>query len=385
MDIPFMKPTLPPFKLFMEAVNTFYETGYITNGPVVSQFESEVQDAFQVERAIAVSSCTSGLMLSLRCLGLEGKVALPSFTFYATAHAIAWNGLEPVFIDVNPDTWNISIDSLRQAIKDDADINAVMPVHVFGNPCDVYGLETLANENGLALVYDSAHAMGIKVGDKWVGCFGDAEVFSLSPTKLVAAGEGGVITTGNAALADKLVAGRDYGNEGDYNPAIIGLNARMSEFHAALARESFHMLESNVGRRNAVAEKYMEGLLSLPGLTFQTIREGNRSTFKDFTVLIDEEKFGISRDVLSWHLSREGIDTRKYYYPPVHRIAAYWEKWGKRYDDLLPVTNRLSLQALSLPIWSHMEENIVDVVIERIVEARRNAEKLQDEYRGTSR
>ena len=384
MKIPFMKPTLPPWKLFREAIEGFYETGYITNGPVVRQFESEVENVFQVGRAIAVSSCTSGLMLALSCLGVKGKVALPSFTFYATAHAVVWNGLEPVFIDVEPDTWNISIDSLRQAIEDDADINAVMPVHIFGNPCDVYGLEALANEHGLDLIHDSAHAMGTKVGDKCIGCFGDAEVFSLSPTKLVTAGEGGIITTGNEDLADKLLAGRDYGNNGDYNPAIIGLNARMSEFHAALAVESFRMLESNVERRNAIANKYIEGLSSLPGITFQTIRQGNRSTLKDFTVLIDEDKFGIDRDVLSWYLSREGIDTRKYYNPPVHRTAAYWEKWGKRYDDLLPVTNRLSSQALSLPIWSHMEEDTAGIVIEKIIEAHENAEKIHKEHVGTN-
>ena len=383
MSIPFTMPTLPRWKLFREAIEGFYETGCITNGPVVRQFESEVKDVFQVGTAIAVSSCTSGLMLALCCLGLEGKVALPSFTFYATAHAVSWNGLEPVFVDVEPDTWNISIESLRQAVEENADIKAAMPVHVFGNPCNVHGLETLAHEHGIALVYDSAHAMGTKVGDKLVGCFGDAEVFSLSPTKLVTAGEGGVITTWDEDLADKMMAGRDYGNKGDYNPAIIGLNARLSEFHAALATESLRLLESNVRHRNSVAKKYRGALSNLSGITFQSIEKRNRSSFKDFTVLIDEDEFGMSRDVLSLHLSREGIDTRKYYYPPVHRTTAYWEKWGRRYDDLLPVTKRLSSQALSLPIWSHMEEDVVDIVIEKFIEAHENAEKIRGKHNGT--
>jgi len=380
MDIPFNRPTLPPYALVNKEVEAFYDTGMVTNGPGVRQFEIAIQDTLEVGNAVAVSCCTNGLMLALRCLGSCGKVALPSFTFFASAHAVVWNGLEPVFVDVEPDTWNISPAALARAIEKDGDISAVMPVHIFGNPCDVDGLEALARSNGLSLIYDSAHAMGAKVGDRWVGCFGNAEVFSLSPTKIVVAGEGGVITTNDGEVAERLRAGREYGNEGDYNPSFFGLNARMSEFHAAIARESFRMLESNVGRRNTIAEKYIEGLSRLPGIAFQTIRTGNRSTFKDFTALIDEERFGLSRDALSWHLSGKGIDSRKYYYPPVHRTAAYWERWGRKCDDSLPITNRLSRQALSLPIWSHMEMGLVDRIVEEIHSAQDSAEEIASEY-----
>ena len=378
--VKFNRPTLPAWELFKNAVHSFYDTGMITNGPVVRQLELDVRDVFRVGDVVAVGCCTSGLILTLGCLGLKGKVALPSYTFFASAHSLIWNGLEPVFVDVEEDTWNISVARLEEALEEEEGITAVMPVHVFGNPCDVDALEELASDRGLRQVYDSAHAMGAKVGDRWVGGFGTAEVFSLSPTKIVVAGEGGIITTRDAALAEKLRAGRDYGNAGDYDPAFVGLNARMSEFHAALAVESFRLLELNVRRRNAIAERYRAGLGGLPGIAFQAVKEGNRSTYKDFTMLVEEEEFGLDRDVLAWHLAQEGIDTRKYYHPPVHRTKAYWERWGKRYDDRLPVTNRLSRQALSLPIWSHMEMEVVDRVVEEVRRAHENAEEIKARY-----
>ena len=197
---------------------------------------------------------------------------------------------------------------------------------------------------------------------------------------MVTGGEGGIITTGNKELAEKLKAGRDYGNEGDYSPSCAGLNARMSEFHAALAIESFRLLELNVRRRNMIAERYARALSQVKGITFQTIGNGNRSTYKDLTILVDEESFGINRDALAWYLASEGIDTRKYYYPPVHRTAAYWERWGRKYDDYLPVTNMVSKLALSLPMWSHMSEGVVDVVADRIITAHENAEEIENNY-----
>lgn len=381
MKIAFNKPTLPSLEAFLGAMQAPFETGLITNGPLVRQLEQDVKNILRVETVAAVGSCTSGLILTLSCLGLKGKVALPSCTFFASAHSLLWNGLEPVFVDVDKDAWCISVGSLEEALDEEEEITGVMPVHVFGNPCDVFALGKLASERNLYQVYDSAHAMGARVGEKPVGGFGTAEVFSLSPTKIVVAGEGGIVATCDTHLAEKIRAGRDYGNAGDYNPSFNGLNARMSEFHAALAIESLKMLEANVKRRNEIAARYRMHLSKLSGITFQKVREGNRHTFKDFTILVDEESFGMSRDTLAWHLKKEDIDTRKYYYPPVHKITAYWDRWGKNYDERLPVTNMLSERALSLPIWSHMEMEIVDRVAETIARAHESAEEISSLYR----
>jgi len=380
MKIPITKPTLPLWEVFSKAIHSFYDTGMITNGPIVRQLELQIRDTFQVREAVGVSSCTSGLMLALKLLGVTGKVALPSFTFFATAHAAIWNDLEPVFVDIDPETWDLSTAALENALENEEGIEAVMPVHIFGNPCRVEDLKALSDRFGARLIFDSAHAMGAKVDGTYIGNFGDAEVFSLSPTKLVTGGEGGIIATQNEGLAAKLRAGRDYGNEGDYDPSFVGLNARMSEIHAALAIESFRMLELNVRRRNMIAERYAKALSGVNGITFQKIDSGNRSTYKDFTILVDEELFGINRDALARYLANEGIDTRKYYDPPVHRTKAYWEKWGRNYDDFLPVTNAVSKTAISLPIWSHMGEDVVDFVAGRIVAAHENADQIGSSY-----
>jgi len=371
LEIKIAGPTLPPVELFVNAVRSFYDTGVITNGPVVRQLEIGVEDMLRVSHAVAVCNCTSGLMLALRCLGIKDKVAIPSFTFFATAHAVAWCGLEPVFVDVDEETWVMSPGALREVLSEAEGIEAVMPAHIFGNPCEVDALREISEGHGLKVVYDSAHAMGSRVGEEWAGCFGDVEVFSMTPTKMVVAGEGGIITTGDGTLAGRLRAARNYGNTGDYDPEIIGLSARLSEFHAALAIESFKLMELNVRRRNALAQRYRDNLRDTPGIYFQKIKEGNRSTFKDLTVRVVEEDFGMSRDALAERLAEKGIETRKYFFPPVHRTKAYWEKYGKRYDDKLPVTNRLSGEALSLPMWSHMPEGVADLVCEEIIGARR--------------
>ena len=371
--IPFNRPTLPPWEVVGRAFESFYGTGMLTNGPLVRQLELEARDLLRTGEAVALASCTSGLMLVLRCLGVRGKVALPSFTFFATAHAAAWNGLEPVFVDIDPETWNIDPACLERACREEG-VAAALAVHVFGNPCETAALERVAAEHGIPLVFDSAHALGAKVGDSPVGGFGDAEVFSLSPTKLAVAGEGGIVTTGDAGLAERLRAARDYGNAGDYDPEVIGLNARMSEFHAALGVESLRLLELNVRRRNRVAERYRRNLEEVPGVSFQRVTPGCRSSFKDVTILVRREEFGLSRDELADFLAREGIDTRRYYWPPVHRTRAYWERWGRACDERLPVTSFVSENALSLPVWSHMDLETVDLVCEKVVQARRRPE-----------
>lgn len=346
---------------------------------MVRQLELAIQQLLKVQNAVAVSTCTNGLMLALQARGIKGKVILPSFTFFATAHSVAWNNLEPVFVDIDPGTWTLATDSVEAALENGG-IGAVIPVHVFGNPCDVERLAQLAGEANTFLLYDAAHAMGSKFGGKHIGCFGDAEVFSLTPTKMVTAAEGGMFTTRDAELADRIKIGRDYGNSGDYDPEFIGLSARMSEFHAVLGVESLRLLQLNVRRRNELAKKYKSLLESLPGISFQLVREGNVSTYKDFTIRIEEENFGIDRDALAWFLQGQGIDTRKYFYPPVHRTKPYWERWGKLYDDSLDVTNHLSRQVISLPMWSHMESALIDRICGQVADAHEKAEEIKLSY-----
>jgi dTDP-4-amino-4,6-dideoxygalactose transaminase len=307
---------------------------------------------------VAVASCTAGLMLALRVSGLSGDVVLPSFTFAATAHAVAWNGLRLVFADIRPDSLLLDPAAADRATGMRA--SAILATHTYGTPCDVEALGAVARHNGVRLFFDAAHAFGSRRGSTMVGGFGDAEVFSLSPTKVLIAGEGGIIATNDDTLAERLRFGRDYGNPGDYDTRFVGLNARMSEFHAATALASFEDLEERIGQRNQLAERYRKVLGDLPGIDFPAVAEGDRSTYKDFTVLIDPERFGMEAAKVAEALAAEGVQTRRYYAPPVHRQRAY--RWVGPANGSLPVTDMAAARVLTLPLWTGMGDEQIDGV-----------------------
>ncbi len=381
--IPITRPTLPPLENYTQALANIWASGQITNGTCVRELEARVAAYLGSSRCVAMANCTGGLILALKALNLHGAVICPSFTFFATAHTLLWNGLEPVFADVDAESWNLDPASVEAILEERSDISAILGVHIFGNPCEVERLTALAEKFRVRLVFDAAHAMGSEIDGRKVGCFGDVEVFSLSPTKPLVAAEGGVASTGRSDLAEILDYARDYGNRGDYDPAFVGLNSRMSELHAVLGLAGLELLEGNIERRNQLAARYRANLVSAAGIRFQAVRETARSTYKDLTVSIHTEEFGVDRDVLAWHLGNEGIDTRKYYFPAVHRSKAYWDRWGRACDGSLPVTNELSRQVLSLPLWSHMEIAVVDRVCEAVQAVRKDPARAEETFRAS--
>ncbi|MGB8324761.1 MAG: aminotransferase class I/II-fold pyridoxal phosphate-dependent enzyme, partial [Candidatus Acidiferrum sp.] len=225
--LPIVDPEGLPGEEFLEDVRKIVASKQLTNGKYVRKFEKQAAAYLGVKHCVAVSSCTSGLLLVLRCLNLQGEVILPSFTFHATAHAVVWNGLKPVFADCDSNTFCVDAASVREQIT--SRTAAILGVHVFGNPAQVMELQEVSERLGIPLVFDAAQAFGSKSGGKCVGGFGTAEVFSFSPTKLVVGGEGGLIATHDARLAERLRAGRNYGDAGNYDPELLGINARMEE------------------------------------------------------------------------------------------------------------------------------------------------------------
>ena len=351
--LPFVRPTVPDPRAVLHEVEDILSTGLLTNGPRVRMLEERAADYLGVRHCIAVSSCTSGLMLVLRAADLTGEVVLPSFTFAATAHAVAWNGLRPMFADVDAETLTLSPTAAATratAVR----TSAILATHTFGTPADIDGLEELARAAGIRLFFDAAHAFGSRHASRPVGGFGDAEVFSLSPTKVLVAGEGGIIATNDDILAERCRIGRDYANPGDYDCRFVGLNARMSEFHAAVALASLEGLEERIDHRNELARTYKEALSDVPGLTFPSIKEGDRSTYKDFTILIDADRFGLDAAGLGRALAAEGIETRRYYTPPVHEMRAY--RTNSNHNGGLPVTDRVASQVITLPLWGAMAD-----------------------------
>jgi len=358
----FIKPTLPDFQAAVCAYQGFYASGLITNGALVQRFECAAAERLGVRHCVAVSSCTSGLMLLLRALGVTGEVILPSFTFFATGHAVIWNGLTPVFADCDPDTWTIDPADVETRITERT--TAIVAVHMYGNPCAVDALEEIASRHKLKLIFDSAHAFGSRRGGRPVGQFGDAEAFSLSPTKLLVAGEGGLISTNDGTLAHLLRAGRNYGDPGSYDPDLIGLNARMPEFNAALALAGLAILDAKLARHNAIATRYTELLSSVPGLRFQKVGPADVCSYKDYSVCVDSLAAGITRDELASALLAENIETKKYFYPPLHRQRLYRKYFD--YCQPLPCTDSVSEAVLSLPIYESLSDETVEGVAHAI-------------------
>ena len=353
------QPTLPEFSSVDVMFKDIVSTRMLSNFAKYSnKLQSDIERKLTVNHALTFPNATSALMLTFKAMELSGEVILPSFTFSASGHALIWNGLTPVFADIDPKTFNIDPKDVIKKITDKT--SAIYAVHIFGNPCDVETLQKIADEYKLKLIFDSAHALGSKRKGVSIGSFGDIESFSLSGTKVITSAEGGIVTLKDKVLRDKLALGRNYGATDDYDCQYIGLNGKMSEFHAAIAIESLSLLDKSVFRRNLINTHYRERLKELPGISFQAVADSDLSTYKDMGIVIDKDKFGMDREQLMLELQREDIFTKRYFYPPLHRMKAYKDLNITARD--LPNTEYLANNILCLPMYTHMELDTVDKI-----------------------
>lgn len=361
--VPIIQPTLPTLSEITTQVEEILSTRMITNHKYVAKLEIELKEYFKVQNVVALSNCTTGLLLLGKSLNLKGEVITPSFSFSATSLALVWLGIKPIFVDCDFEKFTIDPDKIVEKLT--SKTTAILATHIFGNPCDIKALENIAEDHKLKLIFDSAHGAGSIYQGKKISNFGSGESFSMSPTKVLTAGEGGLVTTNNDKLANDIRVGRNYGNPGDYNTAYIGLSGRMAEFSAILALKSLEMLEKNVNHRQKLALHYQQKLSKLPGIRFQKIEENSRSSYKDFAIVIDSDKFGLSRDVLYDALNAENIMTKKYFYPPIHEQFAF-KPYLKDQNLDLSSTIKVSENILCLPIYSHMETSLLDKICDSI-------------------
>lgn len=369
-----VKPWLPAYSSVASQIQSIFDSKMVTKGQYLAAFEEKIANHLKVKHAVGVSSCTTGLMLTYRCLELSGEVIVPSFTFMATVSALVWAGLTPVYVDVKKETTNIDTKLIEAAITPKT--SAIVAVHNFGTPSEIGELQRIAKKHNLKLVFDAAHGMGSIYQGKPIGGFGDAEVFSLSPTKLLIAGEGGIVATNNDELARRIRLGREYGNSGNYDSEFAGFNARMAEFNALLGLNSLDLLEESVQNRNKYVKSFKQLLSDVQGISFQQVNPEDRSSYKDFSLLIDQEQFGVSRNVLSKSLQAEKIDTRHYYDPAVHKQTAYKKYFVESMS--LPNTIFLEQNSISLPLYSLMDDETIEGVCNAIVRVRNNAKKIQE-------
>ncbi|NQW48283.1 MAG: DegT/DnrJ/EryC1/StrS family aminotransferase [Planctomycetes bacterium] len=401
--VPFVRPVMPPLEAIESAVAEIIASGRLTKGPFVERLEQAIADRLGVRHAVAVSSCTIGLLLVYKGLDLSagscrsrrstasrcavgsmeplsrfgtarsgarseplGEVIIPSFTFLAGPAAIVWNNLRPVFVDVDPHTTNVTVQSVAAAITPRT--VAISVCHNFGNPCEIAALESLAGEHGLPLIVDAAHGFGASLHGRPVGAGGTAQVFSLSPTKLLVAGEGGIVATDCDCLAHFVRLGREYGNDGSYDALFAGVNGRMPEFSAAMALASLAMLDGVADRRRQIAARYRRELEQLPGIGFVESMPGALSSHKDFSITIDPTRFGMTRDSVRRALAARGIETRAYYDPACHNQTAFEHFYDR--TRALPATELLAARSLSLPLGAHVDEAVVEEVCDAVATAK---------------
>ncbi|MBF0147002.1 MAG: DegT/DnrJ/EryC1/StrS family aminotransferase [Magnetococcales bacterium] len=336
---------------FHRIMDEVFDRAILTNdGPCVQAFEERVRTLHQVEQCIAVSNGTMAQILLLNALGIKGEVILPSFTFIATAHAVHWNGLRPVFCDIHPQTLTLDCDHVAKKVT--SDTSAIIGVHVFGSICDVQGLQRICQTHGLELLFDAAHAFGSSLEGVAVGGFGRAEFLSFHATKFFSTFEGGGILTNDNDLARELRKLRSFGVHGTDRTGSIGINAKMSEAGAALGLASFSVLEQRIVRLKWVHHLYHEHLNTISGIRMLTAPPGQMHSHQYAVCLVDDS-FGLSRDQLCAALWLENCFCRRYFYPGCHRMEPYNSLYPHLHHEL-PVTEAIGEKILCLPV------NLVD-------------------------
>ena len=322
--LPIIRPTLPALKDIVDLVGPSWESGIVTVGPTVRALEEEVCLRTGARHAIALSSCTAGLMLVPQALNLRAgsEVIVPSFTFAATVQALVWNGLIPVFCDCLPGTCTLDPEDVERNLSPKT--AAICPVYTYGLPPDVDRLLDVGRQKGIPVYFDSAQGLGATYQGKPAGSFGVCEVFSLSPTKVVTAIEGGLITTNDDSLANRLRSMRDYGKdpEGGEDMVHLGLSARMGELHAAVGLLSLRDIDVLVTSRLEHIARYRERLGSLPGCWVQEYPK-DQTTSGNYFVLFITDRARRGRDEVYQALKASGIQTKRYFYPAVHKQTIF--------------------------------------------------------------
>ncbi|AWB46411.1 erythromycin biosynthesis sensory transduction protein eryC1 [Paenibacillus sp. CAA11] len=334
----------------MAAIEEVLDRGTFIMGPNVKAFEQEAADYLGVRYAVSMNSGTDALVIALLASGIGpgDEVITSPFTFFATAEAVSQVGAVPVFVDVEPDSFNLNPQRVEEAITPRT--KAILPVHLFGQPADMNRLTDLAEEHGLRLIEDAAQAFGARWQGRMAGSFGDAGCFSFFPSKnLGAFGDGGLLVTDQEELAERAAMLRTHGSKKKYMNESLGYNSRLDELQAAILRIKLPYLDEwNQARREA-AGLYRELLQDVEGVLLPSVREEAEHVYHQFTLRVQ----GGKRDELKARLDEAGIGSMIYYPLPVHQLPVY------RHLQLhLPVAEQLSQEVLSIPIWPHMEEAV---------------------------
>lgn len=356
------KSSMPNLDEYIDEIKTIWTSHWLTNmGPKHKELQNQLLEYLAVDNLELLVNGHMALELTLQAMNLQGEVITTPFTFASTTHAIVRNGLIPVFCDIDPDTYTMDVSKIESLITDNT--CAIMPVHVYGNICNIEEIERIAHKYDLKVIYDAAHTFGEAYKGKGIGSFGDASCFSFHATKVFNSIEGGAVCYRDKHIGEVLYELKNFGIHGPEEVDGIGANAKMNEFCAAMGICNLRHVDDEIEKRRIVVERYRSQLDGLDGLKLNTVQENVKSNYAYFPVVFDESLFGASRNEVFDKLAENGIGARKYFYPLTNTFAAFHGKYDVKKT---PVALHISKRILTLPLYSDLALEDVDRICDVI-------------------
>ena len=354
---------MPPFEEYVDEIRNIWDSHWLTNmGEKHQRLQMELCKYLGVDNLELLTNGHMALELSLQALDLQGEVITTPFTFASTTHAIVRNGLEPVFCDINASDFTINVNKIESLITDKT--CAIMPVHVYGNVCNVEAIEDIAHKYELKVIYDAAHSFGVKYKGQSTAAFGDVSCFSFHATKVFNTIEGGAVTYKDKSLGRKIYGLKNFGIRNAECVDAVGANAKMNEFCAAMGLCNLKHVDDEIAKRKLVVEYYRERLSGIEGLQLNTAQSDVESNYAYFPVVIEPRVFGASRNEILDRLAENGIGARKYFYP----LTNTFECFHKKYDvSKTPVALSISKRVLTLPLFADLSIEDVDKICDIIL------------------
>jgi dTDP-4-amino-4,6-dideoxygalactose transaminase len=355
------RPELPSLEEFIPYLREIWDTKILTNsGPFHEKFEQLLCEYLGVNQIALFANGTIGLVTALQALRITGEVITTPYSFVATAHSLLWNGIKPVFVDIDPDTLNLDPRNIEAAITPQT--TAILPVHCYGHPCDVEGIQGIADNYGLKVIYDAAHAFGVNCHCGSVLAHGDLSVLSFHATKVFTTFEGGAIVCPDEKIRQRINHLKNFGFVDEVTVVAPGINGKMSEFNAALGLLQIKGVDQAFAKRKAIDERYRAGLAGVSGIGCLQSAGEMRSNFAYFPILV-QPAFPLSRDALYQKLRDENIYVRRYFYPLISDFPMYRGLPSAAHNNL-PVARKLAQQVLCLPIYPGLPFDQVDRIVE---------------------
>lgn len=355
---------MPSMEEYIEEIRSIWDSHWLTNmGEKHKALQAELQKYMGVPAVELLTNGHMALELSLQAMNLQGEVITTPFTFASTTHAIVRNGLEPVFCDIDPETYTMDVTQIERLITDRT--CAILPVHVYGNVCNIEEIERIAHKYGLKVLYDAAHTFGETYKGQGIGNFGDASCFSFHATKVFNTIEGGAVCYRDPDMGRRLYELKNFGIHGPEEVDAVGANAKMNEFCAAMGLCNLRHVDEEIAKRRAVVERYREHLEGVDGLCLNVQQPEVRSNYAYFPVVFDENLFGASRNEVMDALAQNGIGARKYFYP----LTNTFECFHGKYDvDATPVALHVAKRVLTLPLYADLSMEDVDRICKIVLE-----------------